>query len=182
MPAQALNVLTWLLLECVGAFLCSVGDFVVTHIRRWPSGGQQRFSGASFEKCPGSPRTLRNRRMWPGCREEAVTAENLCAVDAPELLPVSEAGDQCSLIAMDYVAEEPRAALSLVTQQALLGWEGSGKPPRRAWGSPVQEEPAMSSGAKLGDRRNLCFQSGSGLESRVNSWLSLRIVVSVTCL
>ena len=68
--------------------------------------------------------------MWPGCREDAATAENLYAVDAPELLPVSEAADQCSLIAVDYVAEELRAALSLITQQALFGWEGSGKPPR----------------------------------------------------
>lgn len=120
--------------------------------------------------------------MWPGCHEEAVIAENLYTIDAPEVLPVSEPGNQCLLIAMDYVAEELRASLFLITQQQLFGWEVSGKPSRWDSGSPIQVELATSSGAELGDIRNSCFQSGSSLESRVNSLLLLRVALLITCL
>ena len=48
---------------------------------------------------------VQRRKLCPGFQEEAVTAENLYAIDVLELLPVSEAGNQCLLIAMDPVTK-----------------------------------------------------------------------------
>ena len=66
----------------------------------------QRFLNASSEKCPGSPKDfVKWRKLWPGFEEEAVTVEHLYTVDVLESLPVSEAGNQCLLIAMDPVTK-----------------------------------------------------------------------------
>ena len=45
------------------------------------------------------------RKTCPRFQEEAVTAKNLYAIDVLKLLPVSEAGNQCLLIAMDPVTK-----------------------------------------------------------------------------
>lgn len=83
---------------------------------------------------------MKGRSMRPGCQDSAVTAENLDALDAPELLPVSEAGNQCLLIAMDHVAKELRAAL-LLTARPLFGWEASGEPSAGTGGAPFRSKP-----------------------------------------
>lgn len=83
--------------------------------------------------------------MWPVFQEGIVTAEVLHTIDVLESLSVSEAENQCLLIAMDYVTKEPRPALFLLTQQLLQVGQVSGKSIIWDWVHRSQLEQAFGS-------------------------------------
>lgn len=66
--------------------------------------------------------------MWAVFQEGAITPEVLHTIGVLELLSVSQAENQCSLIAMDYISKELRPALFLLTQHVLRVGQASGKP------------------------------------------------------
>ena len=94
--------------RCVVGVLC---DNVP--VSRWLGGARcsSQFLPRAFETLPlnsalDSPKDCAQRRkMCPRFQEEAVTAKNLYAIDVLKLLPVSEAGNQCLLIAVDPVTK-----------------------------------------------------------------------------
>lgn len=105
MPAQALSRLTG---AGGAAAWCASSVMTLLSDGGWvgPVVPPRAFEMLPLNSAPDSPKNcVQRRKMCPGFQEEAVTAKNLYAIDVLELLPVSEAGNQCLLIAMDPVTK-----------------------------------------------------------------------------